>query len=109
VALVALYLDVLAEDEKALERLRTGDLLVVLVDQVESSIALIDKCIASLAPAARTDSARPHADLGIDANRKPAALAAALAIPAARSSRKRQNSSPSPSGQRALATKLAVI
>jgi cyanophycin synthetase len=61
--------------EKALERLRTGDLLVVLVDQVESSIALIDKCIASLVPAARTDSARPHADLGIDANRKPAALA----------------------------------
>lgn len=58
--------------ERSLERLRSGDLLVVLVDRVESSIALIDQYIATTAPN-RVEVARPHADLGVDGGRKYAA------------------------------------
>lgn len=57
--------------ERCLERLRSGDLLVVLVDQVESSIALIDRHIAASVPP-RPEGARPHADLGLDGARKQA-------------------------------------
>lgn len=57
--------------ELCLQKLEPGDLLLVLVDQIESSIAYIDRFIAAGMPM-RPEGARPHADTGDQAGRKQA-------------------------------------